>query len=136
MNRSRAAKGAEKRNIVQRKGLEMIKCLGVLLSLCLTVCILPSCGNGDGNGGEEVQACRDLADAYGDMCVRCQVLTYQECYDAVIQVVNGDCDNVKQIRDINLFYNTCIPWIQSVDCAYVTSDTFELDSSCQSQLLM
>jgi hypothetical protein len=42
---------------------------------------------------------------------------------------------VKEIRDSDEFYNTCLPWIRAVDCADF-NESFELDDSCVGQLLV
>ncbi|MBK9037004.1 MAG: hypothetical protein IPL61_38095 [Myxococcales bacterium] len=69
------------------------------------------------------------------MCVRCGVDTYQNCYDALVQSLNGDCANVVQVRDLDELYMQCLPWFDSVACSVVTAPGFMLDSSCNGQLL-
>ena len=93
------------------------------------------CGGDDDNGRTPEQACLDLADSLGDLCERCQPGSYTECYNELLKVADGDCANIKDVRDMDLLYSTCIPWFGSVDCEYFLSGNFELDSSCKGQLL-
>ncbi len=102
---------------------------------CLITFLAAGCGKDKDEVTEAEQACLDLAVATGDLCERCQSGSYQDCYDGVVDLVNG-CGNVKQIRDMDEYYNTCLPWFDTVDCEEVTSGTFELDDSCKGQLLV
>lgn len=94
-----------------------------------------SCGSED-SGVDPSEACSDMAHAFGNLCERCDAGSYSECYGEFMQLVSGSCSNVQQVRDADLFYAFCLPWFQTVDCAYVRSQSFELDSSCQGQLLI
>ena len=104
------------------------------LTLCVT---LAACGGGD-DGPDPEQACRDFADSLADMCVRCFPAdpdAYSTCYDFVIQdLANGDCANVKSVRDATELYDECLPWMRTVACSVVTTPGFKVDSSCQGQL--
>ena len=99
---------------------------------------MAGCGGGDsGPTAKEraQQGCRDLADAFGNTCVRCNIGPYKDCYDLLLQAaVKGSCDNVVALRDENQFNNTCLPWMRSVSCAQITADMTMLDSSCSMQL--
>jgi hypothetical protein len=88
---------------------------------------------GCGGRVDPEKACRDLADAFGDLCDRCDPGTYQTCYDLIVQVADGDCQNVVDIRDEDELYDDCIPFIESLQC---DEDLSRLDSSCEEQLIV
>jgi len=107
----------------------------LLIVLILTVSVT-ALGCGGEKNWEDVppeDACMDLADAFGRLCTRCNIATYDECNTEFLRMANF-CQGVK-IRDINSLYNSCIPWFESVNCEYVFSESFDLDPSCKSQLL-
>ena len=94
----------------------------------LIVACLMACGGEDGPTPEE--SCLDIAEEWGRLCDRCDVDDYLSCYDSIA----GDCYMATSIRDVDALYDVCIPWMQTVSCSYVSSDDFELDSSCEGQL--
>lgn len=98
------------------------------------VLFLACCGGDDDDSPTPQQACLDTADAFGDLCVRCNADTYANCHDAIVQAVNGDCSNTAAIRDEAELYGQCIPYFQTVACAVVNDPNWAIDSSCQGQL--
>jgi len=84
------------------------------------------------------EACEDVADAAGEMAARCfpgDPTAYDTMHEAVLEVVDGDCDNVVDVRNVDELRDECIPWMREVECSIVTGPSFELDPSCQDQLL-
>jgi hypothetical protein len=100
--------------------------------LLTAVLLIAACG-GDNNAAPA--ACEALASDWADMCARCDVATWEECYVMVAHSEYGTCQDADQIRDEYLLYNVCLPWIWSVSCATVASPEFQLDSSCEGQIL-
>ena len=80
-------------------------------------------------------ACVDLVNAFGGLCVRCDIGSFEECRSSLLDVVGGDCANVIDIRDMDEFYEECIPWFNFLSCEEVQSEGFALDPSCRGQLL-
>jgi hypothetical protein len=107
--------------------------------LVAILCLAPlACGgddDGDPSGDTPADACRDLADAFGDKCEECGA-TYQECYDALEDAAGGSCDNVVELRDRDELYDECIPWFRGLTCPELEDPNFTLDASCQGQLLV
>jgi len=101
----------------------------------LTLLFLAACGGGDDDPSPE-QSCLDVADAVGDLCVRCTLDTYENCRNTVLQAANGDCSQVKAIRNVDELYGQCLPFTTTVACDVAASEGFELDSSCKGQLLL
>ncbi|MFT3769427.1 MAG: hypothetical protein QM820_28650 [Minicystis sp.] len=82
-----------------------------------------------------MKACEDLADTLGKDAERCG-LDYQANYDATVQTVAaGDCGNIVSVRDINVFYSDCLPFLAKLTCGQVNDPTLTLPESCNAQLL-
>ena len=50
------------------------------------------------------EACEDVADAAGEMAARCfpgDPTAYDTMHEAVLEVVDGDCDNVVDVRNVD-----------------------------------
>ncbi len=63
----------------------------------------PTEDGGTNQGDESLtpeQACLAAADGFADVCERCQLDTYQNCYQGFLQQANGSCSNVGSIRDV------------------------------------
>ena len=119
----------------KRKGETKMKTWIVVGVLFLLGSLLAACGDYEPRTPEE-QACWDLASAFGEACSRCELADYSQCSDVILQAVGGDCANVVEVRDLDVFYDECLPWFRSIDCDEMASESFELDASCQSQLLI
>src|SRR5688572_343542 len=105
--------------------------------LVAILCLMPlACGGDDDGGGPAAEACRDLADAFGDKCEECGTASYDECYGALEDAANGSCNNVVQLRDEAEFNNECLPWFRNLTCPELEDPNFTLDPSCQGQLLV
>ena len=101
----------------------------------LVACLLLlACCGGDDEASPAEQACLDTADAFGDLCVRCGVDSYDNCHRAIEDAVEGDCSNTVSIKDKDELYGQCIPFFENVSCSEVTSSSFMLDPSCVGQL--
>lgn len=100
------------------------------------VCIAGACATAvDAPLFDPPQACRDVADAFADLCERCDPGSYTECYDEYLKLVNGSCDNVVDILDGVLLYGSCIPYFEDLTCAEL-GVVSSLDSSCEGQLII
>lgn len=78
------------------------------------------------------QACRDTAAAVAGAAQRCGE-NYQANYNSFVQVAaEGNCDNIKVIRDSSSLYGVCIPSLGKVSCADLYAR--KLDPSCYDQL--
>lgn len=113
----------------QTLGLNMRRVLVVIT----TAVLVAGCGSSTSEGEK---ACKAFVDAFADLCEKCDPGTYYDCYDGMIEALGGSCSVVKEIRDADEFYNTCLPWIRSVDCADFNDESFQLDESCMEQLLV
>jgi hypothetical protein len=102
-----------------------------LLVAIATVALFAGCGSSQSEGEK---ACKDFVDAYADLCEKCNPGTYYDCYDGMIDAMGGSCSVVKEVRDVDEFYNVCLPWIRAVDCS--DFENLELDDSCVDQLLV
>lgn len=100
--------------------------------LVIGVIMAAACGE-----DEAEKACEDFADAFEDLGTRCfpdDPTAAPGLRDAALDAVDGDCGNVIEVRDIDEFYDECLPWIDDVACSIVEDPGFELDSSCRGQL--
>lgn len=91
-----------------------------------------SCGGSEEDADPQA-ACEDFGDAFVAMCTRC-LDTEANCRAAIEDTI--DCSTVVGLRDEDEFYQDCLPWMSSVACSYVQDEAFELDSSCEGQLLV
>jgi hypothetical protein len=89
----------------------------------------------DNSAQETFDNCEDFLHRNALMFDRCELARYSEALPELYKMVDGSCWNVKDIRDISELYS-CVLWLQTVDCDYVKSEFFSLDSSCERQLLM
>ena len=84
-------------------------------------------------GATPPAACLDLADAVAQAAVRCGEGTYEQNFSSfVAAAAQGDCNNIVAVKDMSSLYSECIPSIQTLACADLS--TGNLDPSCQSQL--
>lgn len=92
--------------------------------LWLILLALPLLSGCDGDThANDVQACKDLADAVADRNVQCAEqqkgvtlnqdqyqLAYDRSYDSFVNAaVNGDCDKINSVRDSASLYDKCLP---------------------------
>jgi hypothetical protein len=79
-----------------------------------------------------VASCLKLVDAVYDLSERC---SYGWTREQIVQeAANGSCGNVAAISNNTTLLNTCIPFLQSVECAEF--DTNGFDASCKGQLIL
>lgn len=93
-----------------------------------------SYGDTSSSSNRAPQACEDFIYHAALMFDRCGVSSYEEARLG-LQGELGLCLSFTGIRDEHEFSFECFPWLGYVDCSYVTSDGFQLDTSCQNQLL-
>ena len=108
---------------------------GVLAGLLGTLATLSACGSyntGSGNDNAPEQACLDVIDAFSRTAERCGG-DYATEHDLLVKRdANGDCKNVRSIRDESALRSTCIPFVTSQSCADFMNG--KLDPSCAAQL--
>ena len=96
---------------------------------------LAACGSydtGSGNDSAPDRACLDVVAAFARTAERCGG-DYATEHDRLIKRdANGDCKNVRSIRDENALRGTCIPFVMSQPCDDFTNG--KLDPSCAEQL--
>ncbi len=94
-----------------------------------------ACGSyntGSGNDDAPEQACLDVIDAFSRAAERCGA-DYATVHDALVKRdANGDCKNVRSIRDEAALRGTCIPFVMSQSCVDLAAG--KLDPSCAEQL--
>ena len=105
----------------------------ITLATALFAC--SACGSyntGSGNDDAPEQACLDVIDAFSRTAERCGG-DYATEHDALVKRdANGDCKNVRSIRDEAALRGTCIPFVMSQSCDDFTAG--KLDPSCAEQL--
>ncbi len=87
---------------------------------------------------EPAVACCDFGDSMVAICVRCVGLSEAACVDVVTDALDSEsmgqgCAGADQLRDSDVFYDECLPAMESVSC-----DDFlggNLPASCQDQIL-
>jgi hypothetical protein len=99
-------------------------------ALAFTAC--SSWDTGSDNGNRPEQACLDTIEAFARAAERCGA-EYKTTYDALLQRnANGDCKNVRSIRDENALRKTCLPFMQTQSCKDLHDGL--VDPSCAAQL--
>ncbi|MCU0673283.1 MAG: hypothetical protein MUE69_10880 [Myxococcota bacterium] len=82
------------------------------------------------------EACRDLVRAYGDTAEDCgddREAVEEAIEDSFRARFGAGCGGVDEVRDIDAFYDACIPFIETVSCEeYLSGD---LPPECVDQLL-
>lgn len=81
------------------------------------------------------EACRDLVDAYGESAARCgeDRASYEAVFESGVTMDMG-CRQTDQIRDLDDFYDVCVPYFETLSCTAL--DTLEgLPDECLDQLL-
>jgi hypothetical protein len=105
--------------------------------VCVAVCGCFNYCDGDQRSTAE-QACRDAIDAFASSVRACPGTGgYQFAYDtAITMIADGDCANVTGLRDEDLFYDTCIPNLNSLPCEQLRGNlsAVEWPVSCRGQL--
>lgn len=97
--------------------------------------LLAGCGSWDtgsdsGKGAE--QACLDTVDAFARAAERCGS-EYKTSYDDLLaRNANGDCKNVRAIRDEAALRKTCLPFMKTQSCKDLHDGL--IDPSCATQL--
>jgi hypothetical protein len=99
-------------------------------AFALTACSSWDTGSDSGKGPE--QACLDTVEAFARAAERCGA-EYKRTYDELLQRnANGDCKNVRTIRDESALRKTCLPFMQTQSCTDQKNGI--LDPSCAAQL--
>ena len=91
-------------------------------------------GCNDDNVGEA--GCRDLVRTFGDVGVRCGAdrdVTEGTIESAV--TAGRGCEAVVALRDEEAFYDSCLPYIESLTCAQFEDDSTTYPSYCTMQVL-
>jgi len=100
------------------------------LALLLAACSSWDTGSDSGKGSE--QACLDTIEASARAAERCGA-DYKLTYDQLLQRnANGDCKNVRSIRDEAALRKTCLPFLQTQSCDDLHDGL--VDPSCAAQL--
>jgi hypothetical protein len=87
-------------------------------------------GTSDGDGPEK--ACLATVEAFARAAERCGK-DYATSYDALLmQDANGDCKNVRSIRDESALRMQCLPYVMTAPCADILGGT--IDPTCSTQL--
>ena len=81
------------------------------------------------------QACRDLVTTVGDKAAECGFdrAVNERVFEENATGSRG-CGAVAEIRDINGFYDGCIPFFEGLTCAQFDDPTLTLPDSCRMQL--
>jgi hypothetical protein len=104
--------------------------VGVLVPALVLAC--GSYDTGSGNDSAAEQACLDVIAAFAHAAERCGG-DYATEHDRLIKRdANGDCKNVRSIRDESALRSTCIPFVTAQPCKDVANG--KLDETCAEQL--
>jgi hypothetical protein len=99
-------------------------------ALVAAACSSWDTGTEPGNGAE--LACLDTIEAFARAAERCGD-DYKATYDALLQRnANGDCKNVRTIRDEAALRKTCLPFTKTQSCDDRRNGV--IDPSCAEQL--
>lgn len=100
------------------------------LALSLAACSSWDTGTDSGKGPE--QACLDTMDAFAHAAERCGA-EYARAYDDLLRRnANGDCKNVRTIRDEAALRGTCLPFMKTQSCTDQQNGV--IDPACAAQL--
>jgi hypothetical protein len=106
-----------------------------LAAFVVTLATVSACGSydtGSGNDNASEQACLDVIDAFSQTAARCGG-DYATEHDLLVKRdANGDCKNVRSIRDESSLRVKCIPFVSAQPCADFMAG--KLDPSCAEQL--
>jgi hypothetical protein len=98
--------------------------------VCASACSSWDTGTAPIDGPEK--ACLATIETFARAAERCGQ-DYAIAYDLLIQkAANGDCKNVRTIRDENALRNTCLPYVETEPCNEVLAGTS--DPTCSQQL--
>ncbi len=107
--------------------------VGVVAALAVPVAACGSYDTGSGDDTLAEHACLDLIEAFARSEERCGA-DYATAHDQLVQRdANGDCKNIRAIRDENALRKTCIPFVQAQACTDLANG--KIDPSCSAQLL-
>ncbi len=99
-------------------------------ALVLGGCSSWDTGSDSGTGAE--QACLDTIAAFARAAERCGS-EYKSTYDDLLmRNANGDCKNVRTIRDEAALRKTCLPFMKTQSCSDLHDGV--VDPSCAVQL--
>jgi hypothetical protein len=108
------------------------------LLLAVTAVVSATCGGcsswdtGSGDVYAAERACLATVEAFARAAERCGA-EYEVSYDRLLtRDANGDCKNVRSIRDEAELRQTCIPFVQTQSCDDVVDGL--TDPSCARQL--
>ena len=109
--------------------------VGKVVAALLAPAFALACGSydtGSGNDSAAEQACLDVIAAFSHTAERCGS-DYATAHDLYIKRdANGDCKNVRSIRDENALRSTCIPFVKSQPCTDFANG--KVDETCAEQL--
>lgn len=95
-----------------------------------------ACGSYDTGAPDDAQAeraCLDTVDAFARAAERCGA-DYKTSFDTFLRRdANGDCKNVRSIRDESALRKMCLPFVRSQPCDDLANGV--IDPSCAAQLL-
>lgn len=99
-------------------------------AVALAGCSSWDTGSDPGSGAE--LACLDTIDAFARAAERCGA-EYKKSYDDLLmRNANGDCKNVRTIRDEAALRKTCLPFMKTQSCGDLHDGV--VDPSCAVQL--
>jgi hypothetical protein len=99
-------------------------------ALALSACSSWDTGSDPGDSAE--QACLEMIDTFARAAERCGA-EYKPTYDELLmRNANGDCKNVRTLRDEAALRKTCLPFVRTQSC----TDQHDglIDPSCAAQL--
>ena len=104
-------------------------------AIALTLPLAVACSSWDTGSSKDDAgeiACKDTIEAFSRAAERCGQ-DYKTSYDFfLVRDANGDCKNVRTLRDETALRTTCLPLMTSLDCADVLSG--QTDATCSKQL--
>ena len=110
----------------------MIRSCVAWLAAASTLAGCSSWNTGSSNDDAGEKACKDTIEAFARAAERCGQ-DYNASHDFFLQRdANGDCKNVRSVRDEAALRKTCIPFVQSAPCADLLAG--QTEPSCSKQL--
>ncbi len=106
--------------------------VGSALAVALPLVACSSWDTGSDSGSGPEQACLDTIEAFARAAERCGAEYKAAHDDLLMRNANGDCKNVRSIRDEAALRKTCLPFMKTQPCKDLHDGL--VDPSCAVQL--
>lgn len=84
------------------------------------------------------ETCRDYLRAIGDAAERCggdREAAEDAVEDGFRREHGAGCGGADEVRDVDDFYDVCIPWVEALTCEELASPSLTLPPECRDQII-